>query len=84
MILSTLILTASLVAPAATEPAEDADAQARVSATEYIFGKGDELKGEKLQPGETLIRARRPGTHPTMVLIRANFVDRLNHQSNDM
>ena len=84
MIASTLALAATLLAPVAPADNEGADAQARVSAQEYIFVEGDSLEGETLSPGDTHIRARVDTKFPTMVLIRANFVDRIADLTNDM
>lgn len=84
MILTALVLSTFLAPASAATDAEDADTNARVSSSEYIFETGDELNGDVLKPGDTHIRARRGNKHPTMVLIRANFVDRIHHQAKDM
>jgi hypothetical protein len=85
MMISTLLFSTLIVAPVAPAPdAESADEQARVASDEYIFEIGDSLEGKKIGPTGTHIRSHVNKTYPSMVLIRASFVDRLNEQARDM
>jgi hypothetical protein len=72
-------------APAPTPAAdESADEQARVGDREYNFGIGDTLEGDNIGPMDTHIRAQVNKTFPSMVLIRASFVDRIHDQAKEM
>ena len=79
-----LVLSAAMLAPASTPTHESADEQARVSDHEYIFGTGDTLEGDNFGEVDTHIRARANPSFPSMVLIRASFVDRIHDQAKDM
>ena len=79
MMISTLLLSSLIVAPVAPAPnAESADEQARVASDEYIFEIGDSLEGKNIGPTGTHVRSHVNKTYPSMVLIRASFVDRLH------
>lgn len=84
MSFTTLLLSTAILAPASTPTNESADEQARVSDHEYIFGKGDTLEGDNFGPMDTHIRAKVNPSFPSMVLIRASFVDRIHDQAKDM
>lgn len=85
-LVSTLIAFAP--APAAdSAPAvndQDADSNARVKDSEYVFVEGDDLEGDVLKPGGTPVTGRIGIKHESMISIRGAFIGELTLMALDM